>query len=166
MTNISKRLENSLFLLYSYTKEDSIMDKKGFTLIELLAIIVILGILASISTAVVGNYIKKSKQDATRVTAQNMINAVLGDLEINDEITEKEYDFLGTDSNLLEKKLKTSAWDNPIEDAVVLYQYNQITICIRDSKNNGIRGTEDQIKEQSKDLEYDNITNCILKNPK
>ena len=65
------------------------MNKKGFTLVELLAIIVILGILASISSAMVGYYVKKSKQDATRVTAQNMINVVLGDLEINDEITNK-----------------------------------------------------------------------------
>lgn len=136
------------------------MNKKGFTLVELLAIIVILGILASISSAMVGNYVKKSKQDATRVTAQNMINTVLGDLEINDEITNKTYDFLGVDSNLLEKKLKTSAWDNDIVEAKVIYDNGNIGVCIRDLKNNGIIGTESQVKEQSNDLKYDNITSC------
>lgn len=136
------------------------MNKKGFTLVELLAIIVILGILASIATATVGNYIKKSKQDATRVTAQNMINTVLRDLEINYELTNKTYDFLTTDSNLLEKKLKTSAWDNDVVEAKVLYNNGKIGVCIRDSKNNGIIGTENQVKEQSSDLKYDNITSC------
>ncbi len=132
------------------------MNKKGFTLVELLAIIVILGILASISTAMVGNYVKESKEDATRVTAQNMINAVLGDLEINDELTEKEYDFLLDDADLLEKKLTTSAWDNKIEEARAIYKNDIIKVCIRDTKGNGIKGTDSQVKEQS-GLQYEGI---------
>jgi prepilin-type N-terminal cleavage/methylation domain-containing protein len=132
------------------------MNKKGFTLVELLAIIVILGILASISTAMVGNYVKESKKDATRVTAQNMINAVLGDLEINDELTEKEYDFLVDDADLLEKKLTTSAWDNEIVEARAIYKNDIIKVCIRDTKGNGIIGTDSQVKEQS-GLKYEGI---------
>ena len=138
------------------------MNKKGFTLIELLAIIVILGILAAISTSMVGNYIKNSKKDATRVTAQTMINAVLDDLElleIRDETPEnKTYDFLGTDKNLLEKPLTKSAWEYEIKTAkVYLTNYDNISICIKDEKGNGIKGTEDQIKN-NKDLIYENIT--------
>ena len=64
------------------------------------------------------------------------------------------------DSNLLEKKLKTSAWDNDVVEAKVLYNNGKIGVCIRDSKNNGIIGTENQVKEQSSDLKYDNITSC------
>lgn len=150
----------SIYELNNMKGIEVIMNKKGFTLVELLAIIVILGILASITTATVGNYIKKSKQDATRVTAQNMINTVLRDLEINYDLTNKTYDFLTTDSNLLEKKLKTSAWDNDVVEAKVLYNNGKIGVCIRDSKNNGIIGTENQVKEQSSDLKYDNITSC------
>jgi prepilin-type N-terminal cleavage/methylation domain-containing protein len=139
------------------------MNKKGFTLIELLAIIVILGILAAISTSMVGNYIKNSKKDATRVTAQTMINAVLDDLElleIRDETPQnKTYDFKNADKNLLEKPLTKSAWEYDIEQAkVYLTNYDNISICIKDTKGNGIKGTEDQIKNNSKDLIYENIT--------
>ena len=136
------------------------MNRKGFTLVELLAIIVILGILASISTAVVGNYLKQSKRDTTRITAQNMINTVLGDLEINDEIVTKTYDFLNDDANLLEKQLKTSAWDNEFVEAKVLYNDGRIGVCIRDSKGNGIIGTGDEVKEDSSNLVYEKITSC------
>lgn len=136
------------------------MNRKGFTLVELLAIIVILGILASISTAVVGNYLKQSKRDTTRITAQNMINTVLGDLEINDEIVTKTYDFLNDDANLLEKQLKTSAWDNEFVEAKVLYNDGRIGVCIRDTKGNGIIGTGDEVKEDSSNLVYEKITSC------
>ena len=51
----------SIYELNNMKGIEVIMNKKGFTLVELLAIIVILGILASITTATVGNYIKKSK---------------------------------------------------------------------------------------------------------
>ncbi len=139
------------------------MNKKGFTLIELLAIIVILGILAAMSTMMVGNYVKNSKKDATRVTAQTMINAVLDDLElleVKDETPEnKTYDFLGENKNLLEKPLNKSPWEYKITAAkVYLTNYSNITICIKDEKGNGVKGTEDQIKNNSKDLIYENIT--------
>lgn len=53
------------------------MKNKAFTLIELLVVIVIIGILATISTATFGSSIKKSR-DAQRLQTVSDINKILG----------------------------------------------------------------------------------------
>ena len=52
------------------------MKSKGFTLIELLAVIVILAIIALIATPIVLGIIEDSKQNANRISAGYMIDAV------------------------------------------------------------------------------------------
>ena len=52
------------------------MKSKGFTLIELLAVIVILAIIALIATPIVLGIIEDSKNNANRITAQYIVDAV------------------------------------------------------------------------------------------
>ncbi|WNF21887.1 type II secretion system protein [Mesobacillus jeotgali] len=50
-------------------------DQRGLTLVELLAVIVILGIIAAIAVPSIGNVIQKSKVDAVKADALNVLNA-------------------------------------------------------------------------------------------
>ncbi|WP_071395920.1 type IV pilin protein [Bacillus tuaregi] len=50
-------------------------NQKGFTLVELLAVIVILGIIAAIAVPSIGNIIEKSKFDAAKADAIQILNA-------------------------------------------------------------------------------------------
>lgn len=50
-------------------------NQRGFTLVELLAVIVILGIIAAIAVPSIGNIIEKSKIDAVKSDAIQLINA-------------------------------------------------------------------------------------------
>lgn len=52
-----------------------IKNEKGLTLIELLAVIVILGIIAAIAIPSIGNVIQKSREDAIKADAIQIINA-------------------------------------------------------------------------------------------
>lgn len=50
-------------------------NEKGLTLVELLAVLVILGIIAAIAVPAVGNILQKSKEDAVKSEAIQVINA-------------------------------------------------------------------------------------------
>ncbi|MEH7389995.1 prepilin-type N-terminal cleavage/methylation domain-containing protein [Bacillus sp. JJ1503] len=50
-------------------------DQRGLTLVELLAVVVILGIIAAIAVPSIGNVIAKSKYDAAKADAIQLISA-------------------------------------------------------------------------------------------
>ena len=58
----------------------------GFTLIELLAVILVLGVIALIATATIGNIVKTSQKGAAEVSAKNYLSAVSTKMQ-TDELT-------------------------------------------------------------------------------
>lgn len=92
-----------------------INNKKGFTLIELLAVIVILAILVMVAIPAVTKYLNAARQGTFADNAQAAISAVRNDV-IKNGVGSKTYT-LSDINNLLEKKLNTSPFGSPYEDA-------------------------------------------------
>lgn len=74
-------------------------DQRGLTLIELLAVIVILGIISAIAVPSIGNVVQKSKDDAIKAEALQILDAArLYSIEstipvagINQDVLEPKY---------------------------------------------------------------------------
>ncbi len=109
--------------------------KKGFTLIELLAVIVILAIIALISTPLILNVIEDAKKGAFKNTAYGIIEAA--ELEyaknklsgINEEIIHTYQDGQETSENKLEFKGK-----KPQNGKVIIGESGDISLAIHDGK--------------------------------
>lgn len=52
------------------------MNKKAFTLIEMLAVVLILGLLVSISTGIYNSYLASSRNKAYKMAEESFVNAV------------------------------------------------------------------------------------------
>ena len=74
-------------------------NKKGFTLIELLAVIIVLAVLALISTPIVSSLIVTSQKGTYAKSIEGLVEAVKLDLGNNNFIKNREY-LLDDDSNL------------------------------------------------------------------
>lgn len=70
--------------------------KKGFTLIELMAVILIIGIVAFLTTPVISNIIKENEENALLQSANNYINEVnkyiMERVQDGDELTDGIYE--------------------------------------------------------------------------
>ena len=67
--------------------------KKGFTLIELLAVIIILGIIALITTPIIQNAINSSSEEAFENSVNALVNLVDMDYNENARIGTQTYEF-------------------------------------------------------------------------
>lgn len=117
------------------------MTKKGFTLVELLAIIVIIGILATITTPVVLNVVKESKQNTFTSEYKMVIR------EIEKQMTEEGIKTL-EDCNSKKRRISSLNIRNSkkIDDVSSYYCYDTIKKCnylYLKTKDNGKKGCID-----------------------
>ena len=76
------------------------MKNKGFTLIELLAVIIVLAVLALISTPIVSSLIVTSQKGTYAKSIEGLVDAVKLDLGNNNFIKNREYLLDDDDNNL------------------------------------------------------------------
>ncbi|WP_102263740.1 type II secretion system protein [Mesobacillus jeotgali] len=114
-------------------------DQRGLTLVELLAVIVILGIIAAIAVPSIGNIVEKSKADAIKAEALQIIDAARL-YSIETPITAA-----GIDESVLEPKYLDST-DN-FNEYTVSYVGNKLLLT-----GDGINGSvEIKFNNASKD---------------
>lgn len=130
--NLKKRLKN----------------QRGLTLVELLAVIVILGIISAIAVPSIGGIIEKSKEDAIKADALQVLNAAKLYVASND-ITEASTILANADDDdnkaldeLLDTKTGTT-YSITITKNGSKYTYSDITVT-RDGKTLKNK-TEDQL---------------------
>ena len=73
------------------------MKNRGFTLVELFAVIIILGILGSISTAAIIGHVNKVKKEAVINSAEQIIKSATISYTTNDNFTTDKIDILSFD---------------------------------------------------------------------
>ena len=99
-------------------------QQKGFTLIELLVVIVIIGILATISTATFSGYFRKARDTERQTFVRNAQQIAIAALVSADT---PDYDFGGADAAATEANFKaelaTQGYDVPAAKNSVNYYY-------------------------------------------
>ena len=128
------------------------MKNKGFTLIELLAVIIVLAVLALISTPIVSSLIVTSQKGTYAKSIEGLVDAVKLDLGNNNFIKNREYLLDDDDNNLyliiangevLEKREKIRvkglvtgfARIKVDEDGDILVAAHKDKWCIKNSKS-------------------------------
>lgn len=132
-------------------------NERGLTLVELLAVIVILGIIATIAFVMIGNVMENSKKDAQIANAQQMIasaklyEASGNTLNDGDSVSAKdlhEADFIENivdPWDKLEIDMTNSTVTKTKEDSETIYT---VTIEVNDeSKGEGLTATEAELHE-------------------
>ncbi|MEQ2529387.1 type II secretion system protein [Bacillaceae bacterium CLA-AA-H227] len=120
--NLKKRLKN----------------QRGLTLVELLAVIVILGIISAIAVPSIGGIIEKSKEDAIKADALQVLNAAklyVASNDVTEETTLANATTTGVDGtldDLLDTKPNT-VYSITITPDGGKYEYTDITVT-RDGK--------------------------------
>ena len=130
------------------------MKKKGFTLIELLAVIVVLAVIALISTPVILNVIEKAEKGAFEDSAYGVIDAAklyYADASLDGKVGEETFTFPG------DTKLKLSG-KKPSGGSAVLYEDGKVSLSISNNKWCAVKEKE---KEKVNVLNY-SIGDCIV----
>ena len=130
------------------------MKKKGFTLIELLAVIMVLAIIALISTPIILKVIEKAERGSFEDSAYGILDAArLYYADINLDEKGKEETFTFPEDN----KLKLSG-KKPATGKVVLDEDGKIELAISNGKWCAIKEKE---KEKIKVVDY-SIGDCVI----
>ncbi|WP_040207781.1 prepilin-type N-terminal cleavage/methylation domain-containing protein [Neobacillus jeddahensis] len=125
----------------------ALKNEKGLTLIELLAVIVILGIIAAIAIPSIGSIIQKSRVDAVKSDAMQIINSAKTYVSANG---------IPEGGTLDETELGTYIEDSQIEEYTV-------TITVTDEKATYTISTDKDVKAGNKDVTITNASIADLK---
>lgn len=127
------------------------MKNKGFTLIELLVVIVIIGILATISTASFREYMNDARESKRITTAKNIYDIIQAEIVLNDgSPTDFDNDSNNNDFNVEFSGLAAAqGFDMPTDlgDYCVMYGHhsssnqNEFFVAIENSLPTGTAGS-------------------------
>lgn len=110
---------------------------KAFTLIELLAVIVIMGIIATIFVPMFSNYIEKSKREALKESAFGIISAADLYQSSNEEMEDKEFSCVSDSCNSETSKID---YKGKIDSGKVkVYSDGETSICIQSGRYSAIK---------------------------
>ena len=116
--------------------------KKGFTLIELLAVIIILAVIALITTPVVLNVVEKSKKEALKDSAYGLINSARFysyQYKIDDTV---RFDI--RDSVVSSEEENKITFQGKIENGIVLVNdSNEIALCVNEGEYSAYKNFKD-----------------------
>lgn len=136
------------------------MKKNGFTLVELLAIIIIIGMLVTITAPYIINSINTSKKHAFKNSVEGIVRAIKEEAaEIN--YTEMEYTITdGTITDSEGKELKTAGGDGETGSAYI-DENGRVAIAVQ---NRDKKMCAQKTLNQSHLTITENKTNCIRNN--
>lgn len=109
------------------------MNKKGFTLIEILAIVVLLCIIATITTSSIANLIQNAKKEAFKDSVYAAINSYINDESYKsfNELGEIDVRLLPLDNN----SLKSGTVKRNSYNEVIVTNITDGVYCANGSKN-------------------------------
>ena len=109
------------------------MKRKGFTLIELLGVIVVLAVIAIITTPVILGVIEKSKKGALQSSGYGLVEAgILYHAEYQNSQTVR---FDIKDNQIRTKEENKIDYKGSIKDGTILVNnQGEVTVCINDGK--------------------------------
>ena len=133
------------------------MEKKGFTLVELLAVIVILAVIALISTPMIINVIEGSKKGALKDSAYGLLEAA--DIYYAEHVGgNKKTEFTFEDGK--QTSIEQLGYKGYVEKGSLnLYSDGKVALCISDGKYAAIKNVdEEEVRMSSGRCSYNEAT--------